>query len=91
MTATATDNRKQRDVVASDIDNDRVVDQRGNPVPDIKTQETPPVVSDALWGAAESLGSLDRFECLPEADNAPGDNKGRLEEERGRGRGVKRA
>ena len=62
MTATATDNRKQRDVVASDIDNDRVVDQRGNPVPDIKPQETPPGVNDALWGAAESLVGFDRFE-----------------------------
>ena len=78
VSSTATDNRKQRDVVASDRDNDRVVDERGNPVRNVKLQKTPSGVDDALWGAAESLGSLDRFECLPEADNAPGDNRDRL-------------
>ena len=62
VTATATDNRKQRDVVASDRDNNCVVDQRGNPVPDVKPQETPPGVNDALRSAAESLVCFDRFE-----------------------------
>ena len=75
VSSTATDNREQRDVVASDCDNDRVVDECGNPVRKIKLQKTPSGVDDALWGAAESLGSLDRFECLPEADNASGDDK----------------
>ena len=62
MSTTSTDNRKQQDVVASDIDNDRVVDERGNPVGNVKLQKTPACVDDVLWGAAESLGSLDRFE-----------------------------
>ena len=75
MSTTATDNREQRDAVASDCDNDRVVDERGNPVRNVKLQKTPSGVDDALWGAAESLGSLDRFEWLPEADNAPATTK----------------
>ena len=69
MTATATDNRKQRDVVTSDHDNDRVVDECGNPVPNVKLQKTPPGVNDALRSAAESLVGFDCFERLPEADN----------------------
>ena len=83
VTATATDNRKQRDVVASDIDNGRVVDQRGNPVPDIEHQETPACVNDALWGAAESLVGFYRFECLPEAEAAGGNDEVRLAVEAG--------
>ena len=83
MTATATDNRKQRDVVASDRDNDRVVDECGNPVGDVKLQKTPPGVNDALWGASESLVSFDRFECLPEAEAAGGNDEVRLAVEAG--------
>ena len=89
MTATATDNRKQRDVVASDIDNDRVVDQHGNPVPDIEHQETPPGVNDALLCAAESLVGFDRFESLPEAEAAGGNDEVRLAVEKGIGVGMK--
>ena len=77
------DNRKQRDVVASDRDDGRVVDQRGNPVPDIEHQETPACVNDALWGAAESLVGFYRFECLPEAEAAGGNDEVRLAVEAG--------
>ena len=85
MTATATDNRKQRDVVASDRDNDRVVDERGYPGGDVKLKKTPACVDDALWCAAESLGSPDSFERLPEADNSVGHEKFRLVPESGNG------
>ena len=51
------------------------MDEFGNTVPDIKPQETPPGVDDALLSAAESLGSIDSFERLPEADNAAGKDK----------------
>ena len=78
VSTTATDNRKQRDVVASDRDNDRVVDQRGYAVLDVDLQKTPACVDDSLWSAAESLGSLDSFERLPEADNSVGHEKARL-------------
>ena len=62
VSTTSADHSKQRDVVAPNLDNDRVVDQRGNPVGDVKLQKTPPGVNDALWGAAESLVGFDRFE-----------------------------
>ena len=69
VTATPADNREQRDVVANDPDNDRVVDERGNPVPDVKPQETPHGV-DAFRCTTECLERLDSFEGLPEADDA---------------------
>ena len=69
VTATPADNRKQRDVVATDPDNDRVVDERGNPVPGVKPRETPPGV-DAFRCATECLERLDSFEGLSEADDA---------------------
>ena len=75
MSTAATDNREQRDVVASNPDNNRVVDERGNPVPDVKPQETPPGVDDALRCAAECLERLDSLERLPEADDAARDDE----------------
>ena len=69
VTATPADNREQRDVVATDPDNDRVVDGRGNPVPDVKAQETPHGV-DAFRCATECLERLDCFEGLPDADGS---------------------
>ena len=75
MSTAATDNREQRDVVASNPDNNRVVDERGNPVPDVEPQETPPGVDDALRCAAECLERLDSLERLPEADDAARDDE----------------
>ena len=70
VTATPADTRKQRDVVATDLDKDRVVDDRGNPVPDVKPQETPPGVDEAFLCTTECLERLDCFEGLPESDGA---------------------
>ena len=68
MTATPADTCEQRDVVVSDLDSDRVVDERGNPVPGVKPQETPPGVDEAFLCTTECLERLDCFEGLHEAD-----------------------
>ena len=62
VSTTSADHRKQRDVVAPNLDNDSVVDEPGNPVPGVEFEEAFPCVNDALRSAAESLVCLDRFE-----------------------------
>ena len=68
MSPTAADHRKQRDVVATDPGNDRVVDERRYAVPDVEFQEAFPGVDDAFRSATECLVRLDRFKRLSEAD-----------------------
>ena len=70
VTATPADTCEQRDVVASDPDNDHVVDERGNPVPDVKPREMPPGVDNAFRCTTECLERLDCFEGLPETDGS---------------------
>ena len=73
MTATATDNRKQRDVVASDIDNDRVVDERGNPVGNVELQKTLPESTMFCWALQKvSEASTVSNDCLNPTTPATG-------------------
>ena len=64
---------KQRDVVATDHNNNRVVDERGHSIPNVALQEALPGVDDAFRRQTECLVRLNRLERLSEAD-LPSDN-----------------
>ena len=67
------DHRKQRDVVAPNSNNNRVVDERGYAVPDVELQEVFPRIDDSFGCPTVCLVCLKRFERLSEthlsADN----------------------
>ena len=81
MSPTPADHRKQRNVVASNSNNNRVVDERGYAVPDVELQEAFPRIDDSFRRAAKSVVRLDRFKCLSKADLSSDDNDVRFTDE----------
>ena len=73
VSPTSADHRKQRDVVAPNSNNNRVVDERGYAVPDVELQEGFPRIDDSFGRPTVCLVCLKRIERLSEthlsADN----------------------